>query len=263
MSMICPIPNEEDLTSLFRLDGCTAVVTGASRGIGAHVSQVLDAAGARVVLVARDELRLQDVARLMWREPVVIPVDLTRDDGVPALLDALASRVDGVNVLVNNAAVHIPGRATDLGMESWDLVQRLNLRVAFELARGLAPGMAEGGWGKVVNVASILGLVGDRQASPYVAAKAALLGLTRALGAEWAEHGIGVNALCPGWVSTDMTVELEADVRFNKRIASRVPAGRWGTCRDLTGAVLFLTTRASDFMIGQTLTIDGGLTATW
>jgi NAD(P)-dependent dehydrogenase (short-subunit alcohol dehydrogenase family) len=257
------IPRGGDRSSLFRLDGFTVVVTGASRGIGAHASQILDAAGARVVLVARDERRLQDVARGLLHDPVVIPADLAREDGVSALLDELACRVDYVNVLVNNAAVHIPGRATELKMESWDLVQRLNLTVAFELTRGLAPGMAEGGWGKIVNVASILGLVGDRLASPYVAAKAALLGLTRALGTEWAKQGIGVNALCPGWVSTDMTVDLESDVRFNKRIASRVPAGRWGTCEDLTGALLFLCTRASDFMTGQSLTIDGGLTASW
>jgi NAD(P)-dependent dehydrogenase (short-subunit alcohol dehydrogenase family) len=123
--------------------------------------------------------------------------------------------------------------------------------------------MAERGWGKVINVASILGLVGDVHAAPYVTSKAGLIGMTRALACEWAGRGVCVNALCPGWIDTDMVRDLRQSRSFDRRVIRRTPVGRWGTPEDLAGAIVFLSSHASDFMIGHTLVVDGGLSAWW
>jgi NAD(P)-dependent dehydrogenase (short-subunit alcohol dehydrogenase family) len=182
---------------------------------------------------------------------------------VTSLLSDLAGYADHVDILINNAGTHAAGEAMELAPDVWDEVQNVNLRSAFLLARGLAPAMARRGWGKIVNMASVLGVVADVDASAYVASKAGLLGLTRALGTEWAGRGITVNALCPGWIDTDMVSDLRSRDSFDRRVLRRTPAGRWGRADDLTGALIFLSSHASDFMVGQTLIIDGGLTASW
>jgi NAD(P)-dependent dehydrogenase (short-subunit alcohol dehydrogenase family) len=252
------------LPPLFELTGRVALVTGASRGIGATAARALDAAGARVVLCARDEDRLTAVAAGLRHEPLVVPADLTAPGGVGELLAALDGALDvDVDILVNNAGGHAPAAATELALSDWDRVQLLNVRAVFELTRGLAPGMAARGWGKVVNVSSILGALGDTHAAAYTTSKAALTGLTRALGVEWAPHGITVNALCPGWIATDLVAGLAANSSFDRRVRRRTPAGRWATADDLVGAFLFLAGPASDFMTGQTLVVDGGLSASW
>lgn len=251
------------LPPIFDLTGRVAVVTGASRGIGATAARALDAAGATVVLSARDAERLRLVAKTLTHEPVVVPADLAAADGVAVLLDQLSARGTEVDILVNNAGLQASMPSVELPLEDWDRVQRLNVRSAFELTRGLAPGMAERGWGKVVNVASILAGLGDAHSAAYVTSKAALVGLTRALGAEWAARGITVNALCPGWVATDLVADLAANPSFDRRVRRRTPAGRWATPADLVGAFLFLASPASDFVVGQTLVVDGGLSASW
>ena len=250
-------------TAMFDLSGHRALVTGASRGLGAQAARTLDAAGALVVLVARTTRQLEELASTMSNQPVVLECDLFRDGAVTELVQAATDTAGTIDILVNNAGVHIPGAATELPMESWDLVNRLNVRSAFELTRALAPGMADRGWGSVINVASVLGLVGDPLGSAYVTTKSALLGLTRALATEWASPGVRVNALCPGWVATEMTEALAGDAAFGRRLQRRVPLGRWGTCADMSGALLFLASHASDFMTGQALVVDGGLMASW
>jgi NAD(P)-dependent dehydrogenase (short-subunit alcohol dehydrogenase family) len=257
-----PAPREA-VAALFDLTGRTALVTGASRGIGAYAAHVLDAAGARVVLTARDAVKLQEVSGSLVNDPVTVPSDLSDSAGVARLLDAVHDAVGAPDVVVNNAGAHVPGAATELNEADWDGVLSLNLRSAFLLARGLIPGMAERGWGKVINVASILGLVGDVHAAPYVTSKAGLIGMTRALACEWAGRGVCVNALCPGWIDTDMVGDLRQSRSFDRRVIRRTPVGRWGTPEDLAGAIVFLSSHASDFMIGHALVVDGGLSAWW
>jgi NAD(P)-dependent dehydrogenase (short-subunit alcohol dehydrogenase family) len=248
---------------LFGLHGSTALVTGASRGIGAHVARVLDAAGAQVVLCARDVVALHELSGSFEHDPVTVRADLADPDAPERLAASLGELVDKVDIVVNNAGMHRPERATAMAAADWDRTMSLNLRSAFLLARAFAPGMAARGWGKVVNVSSVLGLVGDTHAAAYVTSKAGLIGLTRALAVEWTEQGVGVNALCPGWIETDMTEGLHGDDRFDARVRRRTPARRWGTVQDLTGALLYLCGHASDFTAGQTLVVDGGLTASW
>lgn len=251
----------DPLTGLFDLSGRTALITGASRGIGALAARALDSAGARVVLCARDAARLEHVAAGLRHDPVVVTADLADRQAVPRLLAALGTIE--VDVLVNNAATSELGPARELTEQSWDRVQDLNLRSVFLLSRALASPMAERGWGKIVNVASILGRLGDTNASAYVTSKAALLGLTKSLGVEWARSGITVNALSPGWIDTDMIVDLKSAPSFDRRVTRRTPAGRWGAVDDLAGAFVFLSSRASDFMVGQELVVDGGVSASW
>lgn len=247
------------IDELFSLRGRRALVTGASRGIGVTVCRVLDAAGAQVVLVARDAGRLEQLASELRNDPIVLLADLLESDEAVRV----AGQAGPVHVLVNNASLSEPARALELTLDSWDRTLSLNLRSAFVLTQALAPGMIGAGWGKVVNVASVMAFFGDAYATAYAASKAGTLGMTRSLAVEWARAGVCVNALCPGWIDTDMVADLRADERFEKRVLRSVPMHRWGTPADLAGAVLFLAAPASDFMTGQALVVDGGLTAGW
>jgi NAD(P)-dependent dehydrogenase (short-subunit alcohol dehydrogenase family) len=194
---------------------------------------------------------------------VLISGDLQEARHCREVIQKAVDELGGIDILVNNAGIHVPGAAVDVPSSDWNLVQDVNVRSAFLLARGLAPRMIKNGWGKIVNVSSVLGSVGDVDSAAYVTSKAALLGLTRALGTEWARHGVTVNALCPGWTTTDMVDELHRLESFDRRVRDRTPARRWGTPDDLAGAIVFLSSPASDFMVGQALVIDGGLSASW
>lgn len=248
---------------MFDLTNRIALVTGASRGIGAVAARGLDRAGARVVLCSRDATGLRAVAGDLNNEPVVAAADLSSPTGISTLVGHLRERRVAIDVLVNNAGVHEPSPAAELTMAAWDRVLNLNLRCAFELSKELAPAMAARGWGRIINVASVLALVADSNSAAYVASKSGLVGLTRALSAEWASAGIGVNALCPGWVQTDMVKDLADNPAFDRRVHRRTPIHRWLTPDDLVGPLVFLASRASHAMTGQTLVVDGGLTATW
>jgi NAD(P)-dependent dehydrogenase (short-subunit alcohol dehydrogenase family) len=261
--MARPAPHAAVGSSLFDLSGRTALVTGGSRGIGWGAAQALDAAGAQVVLCGRDLAALRDASGALDNDPIAVRGDLAEPDGATELLGRVAELVDGVDILVNNAGVHLPAPAAELELDAWDQVLDVNLRSAFALAQGVARGMRERGGGKIINVASILGLLGDTHAVAYVASKAALLGMTRALAVEWAAGGITVNALCPGWIETDMVAGLRASATFDRRVTRRTPVGRWGRPDDLAGAFVFLAAPASDFVTGQALVVDGGLTAGW
>jgi gluconate 5-dehydrogenase len=250
------------LSSWFGLAGRTALVTGASRGIGATTCRALDAAGARVVLVSRDRERLAATAASLTNDPIPVPADLGKPDGVASLLTTLPDQAPPVDILVNNAGTHVAS-ATSPSDDEWDLVHTVNLRSAFQLARGLAPAMADRGWGRIINVASVLGIVADVQSAAYVSSKAGLIGLTRALAADLGPTGVTVNALCPGWIHTDMVEDLRQLPAFDRRVRLRTAIRRWGSTEDLAAAVVFLAGPGSSYMTGHALVIDGGLTARW
>lgn len=251
------------LTELFGLTGRRALVTGASRGIGARAAQALDAVGARVALVARSESQLRDVAATLQNEPLLIPADLAERDAIERIADEVDAAWGGIDILVNNAGLSRPAPALKLAAADWDDVVDLNLRSVFTLTQALAAGMLERGSGRIVNISSVLGLLGEAGAAPYSASKAGLNGLTRSLAVEWAAHGVTVNALCPGWVDTEMVADLRKDPRFDKRVLKRVAARRWGVPGDMDGALLLLASPASAYLTGQTIVVDGGLSAGW
>jgi NAD(P)-dependent dehydrogenase (short-subunit alcohol dehydrogenase family) len=255
--------NPAEVQHLFALSGQRAVVTGASRGIGARAAQVLDAAGASVALIARSEADLREVAATLANEPLVIVADLGDRSVAARVGEQLECAWDSVDILVNNAGLSRPKAAIKLTLSDWDDVLDINLRAAFSLSQTIGVGMLRRQYGRIINVASVLGLIGDAWAAPYSASKSALIGLTRSLAVEWGAAGVTVNALCPGWIDTDMVKDLQDDPAFEKRVTRRTPVRRWGHVGDLDAALLLLASPNSSFLTGQTIVVDGGLTASW
>ncbi len=247
----------------FRLDGRVALVTGASSGLGARFARVLDAAGARVVLAARRVDRLDELATDLT-DAVVVPCDLADPAAAYALVETALARAGAVDVLVNNAGITNVAPAADESMDDFRRVLQVDLVAPFELARLVARHAVAAEHGaSIVNVASVLGLVGSGQIpqASYAASKGGLVNLTRELAAQWARAGVRVNALAPGWFVSEMTAgTMFGDERAERWIVSRTPMGRAGNDDELDGALLFLASDASSFVTGQVLCVDGGWT---
>jgi gluconate 5-dehydrogenase len=240
----------------FDLSGRSALVTGSTRGLGLALARALAEAGARVVVNGRSEEAAREVAASI-DGAAAAAFDVTDEDAIAAGVAALG-RVD---VLVNNAGITLRKPMLDLSLEEWARVVDTNLTSAFLVGRAVAPAMIERGSGKIVNVCSVTSELARETIAPYTAAKGGLKMLTRAMCSEWARHGIQVNAIAPGYFDTDLTEPLRADPEFDAWLRARVPAGRWGVPADLAGAVVFFASSASDYVNGQILYIDGGLTA--
>jgi NAD(P)-dependent dehydrogenase (short-subunit alcohol dehydrogenase family) len=251
-------------TALFSLEGRVAVVTGASSGLGARFAAVLHDAGATVTAAARRADRLAQLADGYERiDPH--PCDVGDPAQVRALIDATVERHGRVDIVLNNAGTSDSADALAQDDEEFTRVLGVNLTAPYLLSRAAAQAMVAGGRpGCIVNVASILGLRGSQVASQtgYAASKGGVVNLTRSLAAQWASHGIRVNALAPGWFESEMTADLFANDATVKWASRRAPMGRTGRAHELDGAILFLASDASSFMTGQTLVIDGGWCAT-
>ncbi len=248
----------------FRLHGRTAIVTGASAGLGAHFARVLHGAGAHVVLAARRLDRVEALAEELFDRATPIAVDVTDDDDLVALAELGASIGGGaVDVLVNNAGIGAPQPAETEPIEVFRTVVDVNLNGLFRLTQLVAGPMIERGRGSIVNVASMLGSVAAapvKQAS-YCASKGAVVNLSRELGCQWARKGVRVNALAPGWFPSEMTEEMWSDDASNGFVRQHCPMGRRGELHELDGALLFLASDASTYVTGSVLTVDGGWTA--
>lgn len=248
---------------LFSLEGRSILVTGASQGLGRALSVGLARHGAQVVCVARNAKNLEETAELIRAQGGVAAVhatDLRTQSGASSAVAAAIERFGQLDVLVNNAADDHNSPIEDLSFEVWRRVIELNLDSCYRLCRTAGPHLKQHGCGKVINMISILAAVGVRDNSAYIAAKAGLLGFTRALALEWARQGVQVNAIGPGFFRTSMTRHLWEDEKASKWIVNRTPAGRWGEPNDLLGAAVFLSSSASDFVTGQALYVDGGWT---
>jgi gluconate 5-dehydrogenase len=240
----------------FDLSGRSALVTGSTRGLGLAFARALAEAGARVAVNGRSAAAAEEVAASI-DGAVAAPFDVTDEAAVAAGVAALGP----VDVLVNNAGIGQRKPLLDVSLEEWRSVLETNLTAAFLVARAVAPGMIERGSGKIVNVCSMTSELARETIAPYVASKGGLKMLTRAMCSEWARHGIQVNAIAPGYIETDLTEALRADAEFDAWLRRRVPAGRWGVPDDLAGTIVFFASSASDFVNGQILFVDGGLTA--
>ncbi len=245
--------------------GRTALVTGASRGIGRAIALGLAAEGADVALVARDAGRLDEVRALVeaaGRRAVVLRCDVTDRDAVAAMVSAAVDSLGHLDVVVNNAggtAFMVP--FTELRFSGWLNVQRLNVDSVVHVCAAVGPHLLARGRGSVVNIASVAALGGTPALAPYGAAKAAVVSLTRSLAMEWAAAGVRVNALCPGWVATDLNRNLWSDPAASAQMMRGVPMGRWARPEEMVGPALFLASDAASFVTGATLVADGGLTA--
>jgi NAD(P)-dependent dehydrogenase (short-subunit alcohol dehydrogenase family) len=252
-----------DVGALFTLAGRTALVTGASSGLGARFAKVLHAAGAEVVVTARRAERLERLCAELGDRATAIPCDLADAGAREALVAQVHEAHGALDVLVNNAGVAPPGDALHEDVEQFRAVLEVNAVAPFHLSGLVAPGMIERGSGSIVNVASVLGLVGAaplRMAS-YCASKGAVVNLTRELAMQWARKGVRVNALAPGWFASEMTADMWADPRARSYIESTTPMARAGDEAELDAALLLLAGAGGSFLTGQVITVDGGWTA--
>jgi len=247
------------------MDGRVAVVTGASRGIGRAIARTLAAHGADVVVVARNADLLDEVAAEisdMGRACKVVVSDVLEVGAAERIASAVLNEFPAIDVLVNNAGGNsFMSPVNGMRPAGWRKTMSLNLDSVFELTQALLPNMIEHRRGSIINVASVAGLRGSPLMSHYGAAKAALISFTQSLAVEVAYAEVRVNALVPGWIETDLTDFLRHDQQTEQGALSRVPMARWGTVEEIADGALFLASDASSFMTGQTLILDGGLSA--
>ena len=246
---------------MFDLTGKTALITGASRGIGAAIAAAFVAAGAKVALNSRGAEQLQKTADEVGAA-VVLPGDVTDEEAARAVVAGAIDGLGQLDVVVNNVGgngVMVP--FPQLRFSGWTKVMRLNVDSAVHVLQAAAPHLLERRTGSVINVASVAGLSATPAMAQYGASKAALISLTRTLAVEWASTGVRVNALCPGWTATDLNRTLWQNEEVYAGLTSTIPMGRWAKAEEMAGPAVFLASDASSFMTGQTLVVDGGQTA--
>ena len=243
----------------FSLQNQIAVVTGGSKGLGRAIAQALAEAGADIAVVSRSrspELE-KDICGL-GRRYCHISADLTRREQTRKVIPAVAEKLGDVTILVNNAGIIRRASAKEYTEHDWDATLEVDLSAAFILSQAAGRTMLAAGRGKIINVASVIAFQGGLNVSAYSVAKHGMAGLTKALANDWAKHGINVNAVAPGFFTTELTQSLQKDPVRSQAITARIPAGRWGKPEDLAGAVVFLASAAADFIHGVVLPVDGG-----
>ena len=250
---------------MFDLKGRVAIVTGGNGGIGLGMARGLAAAGARVVVAARDAAKsraaVQDLGA-RGAEAHAVATDVTDEGSVGALIDATLARFGRLDVLVNNAGINIRKPAHELALDEWRRVLDTNLTSAFLCSKAAYPAFKSAGGGKVVNIGSMMSIFGASFAPVYSASKGGIVQLTKSTAVAWAKDNIQVNAVLPGWIDTELTRRARTDVPgLHDRVMARTPAGRWGTADDLAGIAVFLGSSASDFVTGTAIPVDGGYSA--
>ncbi len=248
----------------FALDGRVALVTGSSRGIGLALAEALGAAGATVVLNGRNPDTLAAAAAAVsstGAETRVELCDVTDEAAVATMVASVEGSVGPIEILVNNAGVQQRGPVLDFPVDDFRRMLEINLVAPFIVAKAVAAPMAKRGRGKIINIGSVQSELGRPTIVPYTASKGGLRLLTRGLCADLGPLGIQVNTVAPGYFATELTAELVADPAFSAWVAERTPAGRWGDVAELGGPVVFLASDAASFVNGQTLFVDGGMTA--
>jgi len=245
---------------MFSLDGKVALVTGASQGIGEAIAKALAAQGATVVCAARTLNKLQEVADAITAaggKADVLPADLSDTASVKAAVTATVERHGAIHILVNNAGITRDKLLIQMKEEDWDAVIDTNLKGAWTAIQAATRPMMKQRWGRIINIASVVGQMGNPGQSNYVAAKAGLIGLTKSVARELASRNITANAVTPGYIETAMTAGLADDVKA--AFTQQIPLGRMGTSADIAAAVLFLASEEAGYITGQVLSVNGGL----
>ena len=248
------------MLDIFRLDGCTALVTGGATGIGRAAAMALGEAGADVAVLAHshDPLETREAIKALGRQALSFQGDLSEPEFRNHVVDELLRQWGRIDILVNNAGTTTRAPAVDYREADWDQVIGLNLTALFRMCQRVGRVMLEQKRGKIINIASLLSFSGGITVPAYAASKGGVAQVTKALANEWAKHGVNVNAIAPGYILTELTKALSEDPVRSRQINERIPAGRWGSPDDLKGAFVFLASRASDYMHGHVLVVDGG-----
>jgi 3-oxoacyl-[acyl-carrier protein] reductase len=243
---------------MFDLNGKTALVTGATGGIGAAIAKVLHKAGATVAISGTRANVLEELKAELGNERVVVlPCNLSDPAAVEKLVPEAEAAMGGLDILVNNAGITRDGLAMRMKDEDWNAVIDVNLTASFRLARAAMRGMMKKRWGRIVNITSVVGVMGNPGQANYVASKAGVIGLTKSLAQELAARNVTVNAVAPGFIATPMTDVLND--KQKEAILTRVPAGKLGSPDDVAAAVLYLSSEEAGYVTGQTLHVNGGM----
>lgn len=250
---------------MFDLKDKLALVTGSSRGLGHTLAKALAAAGARVILHGRD-LKSLNNAVTEWEQsygvrPDTVLFDVQDAESVEVAVNDLIEKFGTPDILVNNAGIQRRAPFAEFAVSDWDDIIATNLSSVFYVSRFIVPHMIRRGSGKIINIASVQSELGRQTIAPYAASKGGVALLTRGMTADLARHNIQVNTLSPGYFATDMNSALVADKNFTTWLEQRTPAGRWGRPEELAGTLVFLASSASDFVTGQNIFVDGGMTA--
>ncbi|BCA40051.1 2-dehydro-3-deoxy-D-gluconate 5-dehydrogenase KduD [Kluyvera ascorbata] len=248
------------ILNAFNLQGKVALVTGCDKGLGQGMALGLAEAGCDIVSVSRrvPQETAEKVAAL-GRRLYAIQADLSQAESIADIVPAAVAAAGRIDILVNNAGTIRREDALTFSEKDWDEVMNLNIKSVFFLSQAVARQfMKQGDGGKIINIASMLSFQGGIRVPSYTASKSGVLGITRLLANEWAQHQINVNAIAPGYMATNNTQQLREDAERSKEILDRIPAGRWGSPDDLKGPVVFLASSASDYINGYTIAVDGG-----
>ena len=249
---------------MFDLSGKIALITGASRGLGFSIARGLREHGATVILNGRDIKSLKEAASKICKEGKDIfsyPFDVTDLAAINENLDKIKTDVGSIDILVNNAGIQHREPLSQLDILNWEKVIQTNLTAPFLMAQAVSADMITKNAGKIINICSITSELGRENIAPYVSSKGGLKMLTKVMAVEWAKQNIQVNGIGPGYFRTEMNFGLVEDKKFNNWVCDRTPAGRWGSPEELIGTAVFLASRASDFITGQVIYVDGGFLA--
>lgn len=249
-------------SGLFDLKGKVAIVTGGNGGIGLGMAQGLASAGAAIVVVGRDGAKSDNAVADLVKDggkAIAVAADITDEKAVTAMIERVRRELGRIDILVNNAGINIRKPPDQLDIAEWDSVIATNLTSAFLCSRAVHPAMKEAGGGKIINIGSMLSIFGASFAPAYAASKGGIVQFTRSCAVAWAPDNIQVNAVLPGWIDTDLTRRAREQVAgLHDKVLARTPAGRWGVADDFAGVAAFLASRASDFVTGTAIPVDGG-----
>jgi len=251
------------VNDLFNLLGNVAIITGGNGGIGKGIARGLASMESDIVIAARNQDKtnvvIEEIKKEFGVQCIGVQVDVKQEEQIQGMVEKAVSEFGKIDILVNNAGISDVKLPQDYTLSEWDEVLHINLRGSFLCSKAVYPGMKSGGGGKIICLGSMYSIFGGALSASYAASKGGVVQLTRSLAVAWAKDNIQVNAILPGWITSDMTIPIQdAAPEWSESIVTRTPSHRWGEPNDVAGAVIFLASRASDFITGVALPVDGG-----